>query len=87
MITLFDGADLVRSLSHVGSPDPSVLSVFAGIESTLTLDNVQLFFGFGGIAFTLDSFSVTAVPEPATDLVFFTGFAELLLRARQRLNW
>jgi PEP-CTERM motif-containing protein len=89
-ISLFNGATPVGSLSYAGVPDPTFSGGFAGIQSTLLFDHVQLTFNSAvAPAFALDnvrtfnSGATTAVPEPATLLLVATGAAALGRRRRR----
>jgi hypothetical protein len=75
-------------LSYGGAPDPSFSGGFAGIQSTLLFDHVQLTFNSVGVpAFALDNIrtltSTTAVPEPGTMLLVATGLGVLYRRRRR----
>jgi PEP-CTERM motif len=83
-ITLFNGAANVGSLSYLAVPDPDFPGGFAGISSTVPFDRVELTFNGAVEAWAVDNFRVTAVPEPATVVMFTLGVAGLLLRQRQR---
>ena len=86
-ISLFNGAVPVGSMSFNGAPDPVFTGGFAGIQSTLPFDRIQLTFNAATApAFAIDNVrtglaDVTSVPEPATLLLLGTG---LLVAARFR---
>jgi hypothetical protein len=86
-ISLFNGATPVGGLSYAGAPDPTFSGGFAGIQSTLPFNLVQLTFNSAvAPAFALDNvrtFNSTAVPEPATLLLVATGAAALYRRRRR----
>jgi hypothetical protein len=86
-INLFSGTANVGSLSYNGLPDPAFAGGFAGIQSTIPFDRVALSFNPAASAFAVDnirfaSTSVTAVPEPLTVLLMFSGVAGLWLAAK-----
>jgi hypothetical protein len=90
-IVLFDGATLVGSQSYFGAPDPGFTGGFAGIQSTLLFNRVQLTFNnIEAPAFAVDnvrtfnSGSVAAVPEPATLTLLGSGIAAAAWRRRRR---
>jgi hypothetical protein len=89
-MTLFNGATPVGSLSFGGVPDPAFTGGFAGIQSTLLFDRVQVTFNsIAAPAFALDNIrtataTATPVPEPASMLLLGTGIAALLGRRRGR---
>jgi hypothetical protein len=86
-ISLFNGAVPVGSMWVNGTPDPFFTGGFAGIQSTLPFDRVQLTFDAANAsAFAIDNVrtglaDVTSTPEPATLLLLGTG---LLVAARFR---
>jgi hypothetical protein len=66
-IALFLGASPVGSLSYMGVPDPTFAGGFAGIQSTLPFDRVQLTFNSAvAPAFAVDNVRFAAIPEPST---------------------
>jgi hypothetical protein len=66
-IALFLGANPVGSLSYAGVPDPTFTGGFAGIQSTLPFDRVQLTFNSTvAPAFAVDNVRFAAIPEPST---------------------
>jgi hypothetical protein len=55
-ISLFNGATPVGSLSYAATPDPSLPGGFAGIQSTLTFNRVEVTFNsVSATAFALDN--------------------------------
>jgi hypothetical protein len=85
-ITLFSGATNVGSLSYNGVPDPTFTGGFAGIQSTIPFNIVQITFNSAAApAFALDNIrTATNVPEPSTTLLVGTGIALLWFRRRPR---
>jgi len=87
-ITLFNNATNVGALSYNGIPDPIFAGGFAGIQSTLAFNRVQLTFSPIAPAWAVDNIrfaAVSAVPEPATLGLVFTGLVGIgLLRRRRR---
>ena len=88
-ISLFNGAIPVGTMAYSGLPDPMFSGGFAGIQSTLLFDHVQLTFNSAAApAFALDNVrtfnsTATAVPEPATLVLIATGAAALYRRRRR----
>lgn len=85
-ITLFSGITNVGSLSYTGVPDPTFAGGFAGIQSTLPFDRVQLTFSSAAApAFAVDNIRYSGgspnIPEPSTWLLTFAGVAIALRRA------
>ena len=85
-ISLFNGATPVGSLSYAGTPDPTFSGGFAGIQSTLLFDHVQLTFNSAAApAFALDNVRTfnSTVPEPGTMFLVATGIGVLFRRRRR----
>ena len=85
-INLFLGATNQGSLSYTGVIDPVFAGGFAGIQSTLPFDRVQLTFNsVAAPAFAVDNIRfaniVSSIPEPSTWLLTLAGVA-LVLRRR-----
>jgi hypothetical protein len=85
-INLFLGATNQGSLSYTGVIDPVFAGGFAGIQSTLPFDRVQLTFNsVAAPAFAVDNIRfaniVSSIPEPSTWLLTLAGVA-LVLRKR-----
>ena len=81
-ISLFDGTTPVGTLSYTGAPDPSFAGGFAGIQSTLAFNRVDITFNsVAAPAFALDNVRFdNAVPEPSSMLLLSAGLAILLWR-------
>lgn len=85
-ITVFSGATNVGSLSFNGVPDPSFTGGFAGLQSTVAFNRVDITFNSTAApAFALDNIRVaSAIPEPSTMLLVLSGAAGLLWGTRRR---
>jgi len=87
-ITLFNNATNVGALSFNGVPDPLFTGGFAGIQSTLAFNRVQVTFNPIAPNWAVDNIrfaNVSSVPEPATLGLVFTGLVGIgLLRRRRR---
>jgi hypothetical protein len=88
VIVLFDGATPVGSQLYSGAPDPVFTGGFAGIQSTVPFNRVQLAFNnVAAPAFAVDNvrtFNSSAVPEPATLTLLGSGIAAAAWRRRRR---
>jgi len=89
ILSLFDGATLVGSLSYTATPDLIVPGGFAGIRSTLPFNRVEATFNsVSAAAFALDNIrrgpAVATVPEPTTLALLGTGVLCMMMRVRAR---
>jgi hypothetical protein len=89
-ITLFNGSTNVGSLAYAGSPDPTFTGGFAGINSTVSFNIVDITFdSVHAPAFAADNVvyaSASAIPEPQAFVLVATGTVGLLaLLARRRM--
>ena len=88
-ITLFNGATNVGALSYNAVPDPNFVGGFAGIQSTVAFDRVQLTFN-SGQQFALDNIQfanvTTVTPEPATLALVLTGLIGIASVRRRRFH-
>jgi hypothetical protein len=88
-VTLFSGATNLGALSYNGVPDPSFTGGFAGIQSTIRFDRVQLTFNsVTASAFAVDNIrfadTTSTVPEPNALVLTITGLISLaLIRPRR----
>jgi hypothetical protein len=81
-ISVFNGTTPLGSLPYTGMSDPSLTGGFAGIESTIAFDRVQLTFLSGETqGFALDNLQFSgrfsSVPELSTVWLLLIGFAVL----------
>ncbi len=88
-ISIFSGVTPLGSLSYNGVPDPIFSGGFAGIQSTIPFNRVQVTFNSAAApAFALDNIrfanTTTAVPEPTTLLLLGTGLAIVATKVRNR---
>lgn len=82
-ITLFNGATNVGTLSYNGVPDPTFTGGFAGIQSTIPFNIVQLTFNsVAASAFAVDNVTFATIPEPSPTWLILSGAAVLFLRLR-----
>ena len=88
-ITLFSGATNLGALSYNGVSDPTFTGGFAGIQSTVRFDRVQLTFNsVAAPAFAADNIrfadTTSTVPEPNTLVLMITGLVGLaFVRSRR----
>ena len=81
-ISIFSGTTNVGTLSYTGALDPTFTGGFAGIQSTIPFNRVELTFNSSAPAFAVDNVRFSSVPEPATILMTVAALA-LVLRRRQ----
>lgn len=78
-IAIFNGVAPLGSLSYNGVPDPAFTGGFAGIQSTVPFNRVQVTFNSTtASAFALDNIrygNTNVIPEPTTMLLLGTGLA------------
>jgi hypothetical protein len=86
-ITVFSGATNLGSLSYNAVTDPSFTGGFAGLQSTIPFDRVQVTFDSAAApAFALDNVRVaTTVPEASSLVLVASGIAGLIWRRQRRL--
>jgi PEP-CTERM motif len=75
-VSLYDASNvLVGTLSVTGGPDPIFAGGFLGLESTIPFVRADLTFSTVGQAFAADNFrfAASAVPEPASAVLFGVG--------------
>jgi PEP-CTERM motif len=80
-ISLFNGATPVGALSYLGVPDPIFTGGFAGVQSSLPFNRVEVTFFNSAVAraFALDNIrTASAVPEPTTLVLLGTGVLGLM---------
>lgn len=88
-VTLFSGLTNLGTLSYNGVADPSFTGGFAGIQSTVRFDRVQLTFNTAAAnAWAVDNIrfadTTSTVPEPNTLVLMVTGLAGLaFVRSRR----
>ena len=87
-MSLFNGATAVGSLSFSGAPDPVFAGGFAGLQSTLEFNRVQVIFSDTAQAFALDNIRTANVnvPEPGTLALLALGLAGLSLSRRRKTH-
>ena len=77
-ISVFGGATLLGSLPYTGVSDPFFTGGFAGIQSTIAFDRVQVTFNSGETqGFALDNLQFASVSEPSTVWLLNIGVALL----------
>ena len=77
-ISVFSGVTPLGSLPYTGVSDPFFTGGFAGIQSTIAFDRVQVTFNSGETqGFALDNLQFASVPEPSTVWLLNIGVALL----------
>jgi hypothetical protein len=77
-ISVFSGVMPLGSLPYTGVSDPFFTGGFAGIQSTIAFDRVQVTFNSGETqGFALDNLQFASVPEPSTVWLLNIGVALL----------
>ena len=77
-ISVFSGATPLGSLPYGAVSDPFFTGGFAGIQSTIAFDRVQVTFNSGETqGFALDNLQFGSVPEPSTVWLLIIGVALL----------
>jgi hypothetical protein len=83
-INIFMGSSNLGTLSYNGVPDPTFTGGFAGIQSTIPFNRVELTFNSAaGPAFAVDNVRFAPIPEPSTLLLTAAAVAAGLLRRRR----
>jgi hypothetical protein len=88
-VTLFSGVTNLGTLAYNGVPDPSFTGGFAGIQSTIRFDRVQLTFNsVAASAFAVDNIrfadTTSTVPEPNALVLMITGLVGLAFVQHRR---
>jgi hypothetical protein len=66
-MSVFSGGTPLGSLQYTGMSDPFYAGGFAGLQSTIAFDRVQVTFNAGETqGFVLDNLQFTSAPEPST---------------------
>jgi hypothetical protein len=82
-INIFMGTSNLGTLSYTGVPDPTFTGGFAGIQSTIPFDRVELTFNSTAApAFAVDNIRFAIIPEPSTISLTVVAFALGLWRRR-----
>lgn len=83
-VNIFMGTSNLGTLSYTGVPDPVWSGGFAGIQSTIPFDRVELTFNFvAAPSFAVDNVRFAIIPEPSTILLAGVALALGLRRPRQ----
>jgi hypothetical protein len=82
-INIFTGTSNLGTLSYTGIPDPTFTGGFAGIQSTIPFNRVELTFNSAAApAFAVDNVRFAIIPEPSTILLTVVALALGIRRSR-----
>jgi hypothetical protein len=82
-INIFMGTSNLGTLSYTGVPDPTFTGGFAGIQSTIPFNRVELTFNSTAApAFAVDNVRFAIIPEPSTILLTVVALALGIRRRR-----
>jgi hypothetical protein len=87
-ISVFSGTTFLGSLTYNGVPDPNYSGGFAGIQSTVAFDRVEVAFNdlaMPEVAFAVDNIRIASTPEPSTMLLVLSSVIGVLSYRRRTM--